>query len=73
MKKINKDQLAGIYFSATYRMHQAVTVFYEDCYTEDKGIPKESFESIKKAIDDIKSSMEVEYDLIKTAIQEYNE
>ena len=68
MKKINKDQLAGIYFSATHRMHQAVTVLYEDCHTEDKGFPKESFERIKKAIDDVKSSMEIECDLIKTAI-----
>tara|TARA_R110002020_G_scaffold434519_3_gene644663 strand:+ start:1218 stop:1430 length:213 start_codon:yes stop_codon:yes gene_type:complete len=70
---MDKDHLAAIYFTATQRMHEAVASFYEDCHTDNEGKPKESCDQIAEAVDTAKSSMAIEYDLILTAIQEYNE
>ena len=70
---MDKDDLAVIYFTATQRMHEAISTFYEDCHTDIEGKPEESCKQIGKAVEYAKASMALEYDLILTVIQEYNE
>ena len=54
-------------------MHEAISTFYEDCHTDIEGKPEESCKQIGKAVEYAKASMALEYDLILTVIQEYNE
>jgi|TARA_R100000234_G_scaffold97165_1_gene65484 hypothetical protein len=69
---MNKDELAAVYYTATKRMHDTVTALYENCHTEE-GHVCESIDQINKSISYAKMSMDIEYDLIQTALQEYKE
>ena len=69
---MTRDELAATYFTAAIRIHETATALYENCHTED-GEPISDTDQINKAIERAKASISIEYDLIQTVVQEYNE
>tara|TARA_R110002050_G_scaffold19216_2_gene55406 strand:+ start:1060 stop:1224 length:165 start_codon:yes stop_codon:yes gene_type:complete len=54
-------------------MRHYVTAFYDESMHTDEGEPVESLEEVNKAILDLRQSTNIELDLIREAVKEYNE
>lgn len=66
------SRLSQLFFIACDRIHQAVDDLYEMIHSES-GEPVRDRESIESALTDLKTAVYQELDLIKTAVDEFND
>lgn len=65
-------KLSEMYALATKRMTAAMAQMYEDLHDEE-GDPLETLEAVERAIADAKKQIQLEVDLIKQAVIEFQE
>ena len=70
---MNQNELSKIYFDASQRMRHYITAFYDEYVHTDEGNPVDDLDKINKAILVLRQSMNIELDLIREAVKEYNE
>lgn len=69
---MDSNKLSELYFLATEFVHNVTTDLYESIHT-NSGEPITDPETIKLKVDAYVKTVRVEVDLIRRAVQEYNE
>ena len=70
---MNQNKLSKLYFDASQRMRHYVTAFYDESMHTDEGEPVESLDEVNQAILELRQCTNIELDLIREAVKEYNE
>ena len=70
---MNQTGLSETYYSACARMHEYVAAYYDEFMHAEEGEPISNPEEINKAIFVLRQSMNIELDLIREVVKEYNE
>ncbi len=72
LSKMNPSRLSQLYFIACDRIHQVVDDLYEAIHTE-AGVALKNKESVDSAVNEVKTAIYQELDLIKTAADEHED
>ena len=69
---MDSNKLSELYFTATNFIHLLTADLYEDLH-HNNGSPLEDSDLVKSKVDSFLKTVRGEADLIRVAIQEYNE
>lgn len=64
------SKLSTMFFIACDRIHQTIDDLYEALHNE-KGVPQEKWSQVEEVMDEVKTAIYHELDLIKSALDEH--
>lgn len=68
--RMETSKLSEMFFVACDRIHQVVDDLYEALH-KDEGLPKENWSQVEEVMDEVKTAIYHELDLIKSALDEH--
>ena len=66
------SKLSELYFIACNRVHEVIDDLYEALH-EETGVPIRELEGVEEAMDGVRAAIYQELDLIKSAVNEYED